>query len=112
MQIAKHCLFVCQYFLTVSKLLVIFENFHRLAKRSLAAALSCSCLSSSSSRRPQASEWPEGDQAAKQKDRLSNIRPATRFYVARQQVYNQLTGTNVISVRQGFGDELYYIVLL
>ena len=34
----------------------------------------------------------------------ANVRPATRFYVTRQPVYNQLTGTNVISVRQRFGD--------
>ena len=36
----------------------------------------------------------------------ANVWPATRFYVARQPVYNQLTGINVINVRQRFGDEL------
>ena len=34
----------------------------------------------------------------------ANVRPATRFYVARQLVYNEPTGTTVISVRQRFGD--------
>ena len=38
----------------------------------------------------------------------ANVRPTTRFYVARKPVYNQLTRTNVISVRERVGDELYY----